>query len=357
MSKSPAEAMRAAAMAAKQKIASSSTSDLQPEDIDNNKAQTVEQLMYRVVGGQRFKVTNIIVPNKDLKEKVCVHPLNKRSPIMLSRRNMQGLLDDIKANNNIINEAALCVYNPTTNTYEAIDGSRRLKAATILGADLPILVIDQEISNDVIKAHIKSTNTSIDFSEYEKLLIVFEEFDEVELKNPSATEKERWEIFKVMLEDEGFAIGRTHIYRYRCIYDEIKPNYFIHGRVNLFGAAGLDNIGRLLRKLRKSQPDLYTESKIEEIFKKTFDLVEDDYEHGSYTQKEFLNQFKKVIGVKSNPAPKTEPNVEVIKIFEDDDYSIELTKNGDVGWTITSNTPLPRALIDGIKQICEEKFS
>ena len=323
-----------------------------------NESKMLEAYTKKMIGGVSVSVTLHKVRADDVSDKIVVHSLNARSSLMLSERNMQELLDDITLNDGVINEPILCWHNKEKYICEAIDGSRRLKSAKILHIDVPVLAYEQKLEEHVIKAHIDSTNTSRDFSEYEKLLIVFDAFKEhVKVENP-ANQKDYWLLLSEFLGDAGFSKDKSSFYRQKSIFENMRERYFEFGRINKFHTKTLDTISKLVKRLQLSDHNYYTEDKIAEIFKEVFDQLENDYEDGSYGQTDFVRSLNKYLGVAGSrqvTPPSEKEKEKEIKIIDADDIKISIFKTSSE-WRLTSNVGLPTSVLNTITELCKTHY-
>lgn len=317
--------------------------------------QELSRLEKRVVGGVEVVIRRTLVNSDEVDSKVVVHRLNKRSPILLSARNIEKLRKDVESNNNKINEHVLCRYNSQTGIYEAIDGSRRRKVASMLQIDLPVEYFEEDLPDDVIKAHINSTNTSLDFSEYEKILIVKDEFEEFKVSNPDATDEQLRDYFLVLLEDSKLGSGRSTYYKFRSIINHLHEDYFSNGRVNNIIVRQLETLASLIARLKKNNPSKYTHEYLTELFSKCFDELEEKY-GDVYTGKELVKALKDQEGLSSAPAIKPEKEIpKPTPIVSNEDCEITILEH-DGKWVVSGDALMSKAFREQLHQLIKQHY-
>ncbi|MCY9866101.1 ParB N-terminal domain-containing protein [Vibrio coralliirubri] len=332
---------------------SSSDAAYKPMTQEQKLEQEISQLEKRIVGGVEVVIRRTLVQASEVDSKVVVHNLNKRSAILLSPRNIEKLVNDVKGNNCKINEPILCKYNSETGVYEAIDGSRRRKTASILEIDLPVEYFEEDLSDEVIKSHINSTNTSLDFSEYEKILIVKEEFETYKIENPDATDEMLKEYFLVLLEDAKLGSGRSSFFKFKSIITHMHESFFVNGRVNNIIVRQLETLASLIGRLKKNNPSKYTHEYVANLFSQCFDALEEKY-GDVYTGKELIKELKEREGLTSSTkpekvAPKPTP------IVSNDDCEISLLEH-DGKWVVSGDALMPKSFREGLEKLIKEHF-
>ncbi|MGR5096587.1 hypothetical protein ACPV5O_24930 [Vibrio maritimus] len=102
----------------------------------SNQAITREFVMR---DGSKLPAKRVVVPHAELKSRVAVHPLNPRYQQALSEEALADILPTISTTG--VNHEG--VAETVDGKYLVLDSSRRLAAAEIGGADLPLWVFDE----------------------------------------------------------------------------------------------------------------------------------------------------------------------------------------------------------------------
>lgn len=109
---------------------------------NRNKKESISQITSRVFvmrDGTERKATRVIVPNKHLKDKVDIHPLNPRYQEALTEEALSDILPSIQE----VGVTFEGVAEYANGKYLLLDSSRRLAAAELTGSDLPLWAFDE----------------------------------------------------------------------------------------------------------------------------------------------------------------------------------------------------------------------
>ncbi|WP_394153626.1 hypothetical protein [Vibrio maritimus] len=108
----------------------------------NRSKDTESQVISRTFvmrDGSKHNASRVVVPHSDLKRRVEVHPLNPRYQEALTEEALEDILPSIKETG-VIYEG---IAENIDGKFLVLDSSRRLAAAEIGGADLPLWVFEE----------------------------------------------------------------------------------------------------------------------------------------------------------------------------------------------------------------------
>ncbi|KDM91059.1 hypothetical protein [Photobacterium galatheae] len=312
----------------------------------------IDTLSKRMIGGVEVKVTKILIRAADIESKVQVHKLNMRIQSFLKRRNVDDLIADIEENSGVINEPVLCYFDGAS--YHAIDGSRRRMAALKGQFDLPLEYFTVDLPYKVIKAHINSTNTSKDFSDFEKIISARNEYRDLLHANAEDESVKSKDLMVDVLESNGFSSSNASISRMKKIFDYMHEEYFEFARVNQISQDSIRKLSEFIAKFSKIDSDAFSKENLIRVFKSVFDELEVEYD-GEYSGAEMLSMFRKKMSPQGDN-PKAQAMLSSTStLIENEDFKIELIESAK-GWGVKGNGKLSKTFKEEFQQLLNKHY-
>ncbi|MGR5310833.1 chromosome partitioning protein ParB (plasmid) [Photobacterium damselae subsp. damselae] len=128
----------------------------QGNQLTKRNIQESEQKVFIFASGAKVTASRIVVPSHDIQEKTSIHELNPRCQASLSLDSVRDILPSIEAEGVYTEGVAI---KDSDGIYQLIDSSRRRYCCLTVCKDLPLWVIDGDVSRDDLLSFIDTTQS------------------------------------------------------------------------------------------------------------------------------------------------------------------------------------------------------
>lgn len=308
-------------------------------------ASELEQINTKMVGKTKVVLHPATITFDTFSQRIKVHPLNRRNQLALAFRGVDDLVESLQEHGKF-SERIVCQYKD--GIYYTLDGSRRMAASTKCEMDIEIFYFTEEVSDEDVKDFIKVTDTSKKFSDYERIMMAKEDWEDIQLSIAVSGENDfsQEDFFK----ERSLPHSRTSFYEIKRIWEHVDIEFLKYGDLNKLVMENLYKISKFIVDLKKINKSVYNDEKLESIFKSAFEEIDNDF-GDAWLGVDFIRVLKRQVG-----APQVDkPKPITIEVVNNTDCKINFQESGK-GWKLTGNSKLPNSIREQISELLKEYY-